>query len=93
MEILGIVVLVISGIYFSFKLKFKHFNMIKAVKTMMKSNSSGISSFQSLCISLASKIGVGSLAGVVLSIYIGGVGSIFWMWVITLICSSNTMVE
>ena len=29
----------------------------------------------------------------VLSIYIGGVGSIFWMWIITLICSSNTMVE
>ena len=93
MEIVGIIVLVISGIYFSFKLKFKHFNMIKAVKTMMKSNESGISSFQSLCISLASKIGVGSLAGVVLSIYIGGVGSIFWMWIITLICSSNTMVE
>ena len=93
MEIVGIIVLVISGIYFSFKLKFKQFNMIKAVKTMMKSNDNGISSFQSLCISLASKIGVGSLAGVVLSIYIGGVGSIFWMWIITIICSSNTMVE
>ena len=93
MEIVGIIVLVISGIYFSFKLKFKHFNMIKAVKTMLKSNDKGISSFQSLCISLASKIGVGSLAGVVLSIYVGGVGSIFWMWIITLICSSNTMVE
>ena len=93
MEILGIIVLIISGIYFSFKLKFKHFNMIKAVKTMLKSNDKGISSFQSLCISLASKIGVGSLAGVVFSIYVGGVGSIFWMWIITLICSSNTMVE
>lgn len=93
MEMAGIIVLVISGIYFSFKLKFKHFNMIKAVKTMLKSDNSGISSFQSLCISLASKIGVGSLAGVVLSIYVGGVGSIFWMWIITLICSSNTMVE
>ena len=93
MEIIGIIVLVISGIYFSFKLKFKHFNMIKAVKTMLKSNDLGISSFESLCISLASKIGVGSLAGVVLSIYIGGVGSIFWMWIITLICSSNTMIE
>ena len=93
MEIVGIIVLAISGIYFSFKLKFKQFNMLKAVKTMMKSNDNGISSFQSLCISLASKIGVGSLAGVVLSIYVGGVGSIFWMWIITIICSSNTMVE
>ena len=93
MKTVGIIVLVISGIYFSFKLKFKHFNMIRAVKTMLKNNDKGISSFESLCISLASKIGVGSLAGVVLSIYIGGVGSIFWMWIITLICSSNTMVE
>lgn len=93
MEIFGIIALVIAGIYFSFKLSFKHFNMFKALKTILKSNNSGISSFQSLCISLASKIGVGSLAGVVLSIYVGGVGSIFWMWIITLICSSNTMVE
>lgn len=93
MEILGIVVLVLSGIYFCFKLKFKHFNMFKAIKVITKNRSNGISSFESLCISLASKIGVGSLSGVVLSIYVGGVGSIFWMWVISLITSSNTMVE
>lgn len=93
MEILGIVVLVLSGIYFCFKLRFKHFNMFKAIKVITKNRSNGISSFESLCISLASKIGVGSLSGVVLSIYVGGVGSIFWMWVISLITSSNTMVE
>lgn len=93
MEMIGIVVLVVTGIYFTIKLKFKHFNMIKAIKVMLKSDNNGISSFQSLCISLASRIGVGSLSGVVLSIYVGGVGSIFWMWIITLICSSNTMVE
>ncbi len=94
MEIIGIIVLTIAGIYFSFKLKFKHFNIIKALKTMLKSSKKeGISSFEALCISLASKIGVGSLSGVILSIYVGGVGSIFWMWVITLISSSNAMIE
>lgn len=94
MEIIGILVLIISGIYFSFKLRFKQFNMIKAIKIITKKeNNEGISSFQSLCISLASRIGVGSLSGVILSIYIGGVGSILWMWIITLICSSNTMIE
>lgn len=94
MEIFGIVVLIIAGLYFTFKLKFKHLNMLKAMKTITKKeNKEGISSFQSLCISLASRIGVGSLSGVILSIYIGGVGSIFWMWIITLICSSNTMIE
>lgn len=93
MEILGILVLLLSGIYFSFKLKFEHLEMIKALKVITKKEEKGISSFQALCISLASRIGVGSLSGVVLSIYVGGVGSIFWMWIITLICSSNTMIE
>lgn len=94
MEMFVIIILVISGIYFSFKLKFKHFNMLKAIKIITrKETNNGISSFQSLCISLASRIGVGSLSGVILSIYLGGVGSIFWMWIITLICSSNTMIE
>lgn len=94
MEIFGIIILAVSGIYFSFKLKFKHLNIIKALKTIIKKeDNSGISSFSALCISLASRIGVGSLAGIVLSIHIGGIGSIFWMWIITLICSSNTMIE
>lgn len=92
MEMFGILILIISGIYFSIKLKFKHLNMIQALKIIGRKED-GISSFQSLCISLASRIGVGSLSGVILSIYIGGIGSIFWMWIITLICSSNTMIE
>ncbi len=92
MEMFGVLILIISGIYFSIKLKFKHLNMIKALKIISRKED-GISSFQSLCISLASRIGVGSLSGVILAIYIGGIGSIFWMWIITLICSSNTMIE
>lgn len=92
MEMFGVLILIISGIYFSIKLKFKHLNMIKALKVISRKED-GISSFQSLCISLASRIGVGSLSGVILAIYIGGIGSIFWMWIITLICSSNTMIE
>jgi len=93
MEILGIIVLVVSGIYFSIKLKFKHLDMIEALKIITRKENDGISSFQSLCISLASRIGVGSLSGVAISLYTGGIGSIFWMWIITLICSSNTMIE
>lgn len=92
MEMFGVLILLISGIYFSIKLRFKHLNMIRALKIIGRKED-GISSFQSLCISLASRIGVGSLSGVILSIYVGGIGSIFWMWIITLICSSNTMIE
>ena len=51
------------------------------------------SSFGILMTSLAGRIGVGSIAGVCLSIYIGGVGSIFWMWVSTFFCCVITYCE
>ena len=94
MEMLGILVLFISGIYFTFKLKFIHFNPKLRFRSLVKKETDeGISPFQTLCISLASRIGVGSLSGMAFAIYIGGLGSIFWIWVSTLICASNTLSE
>ena len=94
MEMLGILVLFISGIYFTFKLKFIHLNPKLIFRSLVKKETDeGISPFQTLCISLASRIGVGSLSGMAFAIYIGGLGSIFWIWVSTLICASNTLSE
>jgi AGCS family alanine or glycine:cation symporter len=42
---------------------------------------------------LGARIGVGSLAGIALAIYYGGVGTIFWIWVSTIICSANAFCE
>ena len=42
---------------------------------------------------LAARIGVGSISGVALAIYIGGPGTIFWMWVSGIIISINTFIE
>src|SRR5690554_7826118 len=39
-----------------------------------------ISPFQALCTSLASRIGTGKIAGVVVALCLGGAGAIFWMW-------------
>ena len=39
----------------------------------------------------AAKIGVGSLSGVALALYFGGVGSIFWMCIISLFLSKNSL--
>ncbi|MBR2418740.1 MAG: alanine:cation symporter family protein, partial [Clostridia bacterium] len=39
------------------------------------------------------RIGVGSIAGIAISIYYGGVGSIFWMWISSLLATSLTFVE
>lgn len=94
MEILGILVLFIFGIYLSIKLKLIHFNPKLIFKSLItKEIDEGVTPFESLCISLALRIGVGSLSGVALSIYVGGIGSIFWMWISSLICSSNTFAE
>ena len=94
MEIIGIIILFVVGIYFTLKLKFINFNFKLIFKSLItKESNEGISPFQTLCISLASRIGVGSLSGVILAVYVGGIGSIFWIWIATLICSSNTLAE
>lgn len=94
MSFLLILILLIFGIYFSFKINFVHFNPIKTMKSILKKeNKEGVSSFKALCLSLANRVGVGSLSGVSLSLYLGGIGSVFWMWISTIICSSTTMLE
>lgn len=87
------ILLINVAIYFSFKLNFIQFRFGKIFRSIFKKNKGGISTFESLSINLAAKIGVGSLSGIALSIYIGGKGSIFWMWVITIIIGIISYVE
>ncbi len=87
--------IIISGIYFSLKFKFIQLNIKKILTSTFKRDkkSKGLSPLSTLMLTLAGKIGVGSIAGVALAIYIGGPGTIFWMWVMALISASNTFVE
>ncbi len=89
------VLLVFSGLYFAFKLKFFHLNFKEMYKYIFKNSKSskGISPFESLTVALGACIGVGSLAGIALSIYKGGVGTIFWIWLSCLIVAPNSLVE
>lgn len=50
-------------------------------------------SFKLLNFSLAGKIGVGSISGIALAIMIGGKGSIFWIWVSSIILGVLTYGE
>lgn len=89
------VMLVLSGLYFAFKLDFLHLKLKKLLK-VLKSNdkeTSGISPISSLMVSLGACIGVGSLAGIALSIYKGGVGTIFWILLSCIIVAPNSLVE
>ena len=87
--------LIASGIYFAVKLDFLHLNLKKIFKCFMKDekNKDGISAFESLTVALGGCIGVGSLAGIALAIYKGGVGVIFWIWLSCLLVAPNSLVE
>lgn len=89
------VMLVLSGLYFAFKLDFLHLKLKKIFKVLKKNDkdSSGISPISSLMVSLGACIGVGSLAGIALSIYKGGVGTIFWILLSCIIVAPNSLVE
>ena len=89
------VVLILSGLYFSFKLDFLHLNFKRIFQVIKKdtSNKEGISPFSSLMVGLGACIGVGSLAGIALSIYKGGIGTIFWIWISCLLVVPNSLVE
>ena len=93
--IIATILLIISGIYYSFKLHFLHFNIKEIFKSLTSKDNrkNGISPFSSLTVSLGSCIGVGSLAGIALAIFKGGVGVIFWIVLACLLMASNSLVE
>ncbi|WP_447503148.1 alanine:cation symporter family protein, partial [Acinetobacter pittii] len=42
---------------------------------------------------LASRVGVGNIAGVAIAIAIGGPGAVFWMWVTAVLGMSSAFIE
>ena len=89
------VLLISCGLYYTFKLKFVQFNFKKIIFSLKDSSKgkNSISPFKTLTLALAARIGVGSLAGIALGIYKGGIGVIFWIWLSTLIVIPNSFVE
>ena len=61
--------------------------MPKALKLLLKQNdtTNKISPFASLCMSLSATIGTGNIIGVATSISLGGVGSLFWLIIFSVI--------
>lgn len=84
-----------SGIFFTIKLKGIQFNFKEMFKNLFskKNQERGITPIQSFLMTLGARIGVGSIAGVSLALYIGGPGSIFWMWISAFLSASNTFCE
>jgi AGCS family alanine or glycine:cation symporter len=96
--------LITLGLFFSFKSKFVQIRYFKEMFRLLGEGASksgrekhkgkkGVSSFQAFCISTASRVGTGNLAGVAIAIASGGPGAVFWMWLIALIGGASSFVE
>ena len=80
-------------VYLGF-LQFRHFGQyIGSILNARTADRAGISPFQALCTSLASRVGTGNLAGVAIAIYLGGPGAIFWMWVVAVVGMATAYAE
>ncbi|MGL5379280.1 alanine/glycine:cation symporter family protein [Clostridium sp.] len=93
-----IAMLIVIGLYFTFKTKFVQFTNIKEMFRLLgdgtsKEDKNSVSSFQAFCISTASRVGTGNLSGIATALAIGGPGAIFWMWLIALIGSASSFIE
>ncbi len=78
-----------AGLFFTIRLRgiqIVHFReMIRGIVSSRTADKAGISPFQALTISLASRVGTGNLAGVAVALTLGGPGAIFWMWMVALV--------
>lgn len=87
-----------TGIYLTFLLKGVQFRYLgfalKQVVSAQKKGSKGdISHFEALMTSLAGAIGTGTIVGVATALMVGGLGSIFWMWITALLSMATKYAE
>ncbi len=91
-----VILLIPAGIYFTFRTKFmpirKFPQMVRALGEK-KDDKSNLSTFQTLIVSTATRVGMGNLVGVVAAVSIGGAGAVFWMWVSAFLGASTAYVE
>ena len=92
-------VLLGAGLFFTVATGFVQFRLLgRSIKEMLGGRQQGddphgITPFQAFVTGLASRVGVGNIAGVAIAISVGGPGAVFWMWITALIGMSSAFVE
>ena len=91
-----IIFLVPAAFYFTIRTRFMQVrlfpDMVRAL-TEQKSGEKGLSPFQTLIVSTATRVGMGNLVGVVAAISAGGAGAVFWMWIMAVLGSATAFIE
>ena len=91
-----IIILVLGGLYFTCRTRFVQFRLFKEqFRAVMEKpqDGNGVSSFQALMVSTASRVGTGNIIGVSTALCLGGFGSVFWMWLIAIVGSASAFIE
>ena len=91
-----IILLLGTGIYFSIRTRFVQFRLfIESLRVVAQpgSDENGLSSFQALMVSTASRVGTGNIAGISTAICLGGPGAVFWMWLTAILGSASAFIE
>ncbi|WP_274571899.1 sodium:alanine symporter family protein [Neisseria leonii] len=95
----GLIYLLLGvGLFFTISTGFVQFRLLgRSIREMLGGRSSGnpdaITPFQAFATGLASRVGVGNIAGVAIAVSLGGPGAVFWMWVTALIGMSSAFAE
>ena len=80
----AIILLLESGIFFSFRLGFMqvtHFKKGVRILTEKRTSETGITPAAAFFLSSAMRVGPGNIIGVTGALAVGGPGALFWMWV------------
>ena len=91
-----VILLLTAGVFFTLRtrlLPVRLFRDMLAAVCEKNDKGSGLSSFQTLMVSTATRVGMGNLVGVVAAVSVGGAGAVFWMWVTALLGASTSFVE
>ena len=91
-----IILLLGTGIFFTFRTRFVQFRLfIESIRVVAQpgSDENGLSSFQALMVSTASRVGTGNIAGISTAICLGGPGAVFWMWLTAILGSASAFIE
>lgn len=91
-----VILCLLAGLYFSLRTLFVQVRGIPEMLQQLvngEKSADGTSSFQSLMMSLANRVGMGNIGGVATAIAFGGPGAVFWMWTVAFLGASTSFIE
>lgn len=91
-------VLLGAGFYFTLRSRFAQIRLFRLSIGEMAAGirhrrPGDISPFQAFATGMASRVGMGNIAGVAIAIKLGGPGAVFWMWMTAMLGMASSLVE